>query len=594
MKPNLQTPAPSKITLRGFVRWLGVLAVLAMVGFSLGVWWTGMMNDTPAEKAANAVLAAEKMKVAQAPAKNGKAVGMALPFGSLGLVPDMAHKAFQSGPYRKGELIIRAGTDAELAALLKQAQQAGGMLVDIIPGMRAARLRFTDETSMGNFLQVGFGGLQGAVGAVGPELNYTVTAPTPISDPSAPGSLVPFGNGAMSSMGVPASNSNFGRGVMMAILDTGLSPGAINLLQGGSVNEVDLVGGAAPVPGHADMVASLLDGTSGQQGISPGASLLSVRVLDSNNTGDVFTVAQGLMTAVQQGAKIINMSLGTDQTSSMLQDAVTAAQASGALLVAAVGNDGLGLISYPAAYDGVVAVGAVDATGQRATFSNYGPQIQLSAPGVGVNTQTEAGTMSFSGTSAAAPLVAGAIAAVMSSDPSLSPQQAVGLLEQYANYAGPVSTNNWNDFYGYGVVDLGRVLNRNNTSLADVAMADAFLNLSGVSTTASTDGTATAPLSIEVQNRGNQPYAAVQLNYDVNGSTGTQMIRGLGPNQVQAVTVNVPVSQLLSGGVIVNANVQGMGTDTNPNNNNLSRLLKITPPSSTTGTTASPGTTTGQ
>jgi hypothetical protein len=72
------------------------------------------------------------------------------------------------------------------------------------------------------------------------------------------------------------------------------------------------------------------------------------------------------------------------------------------------------------------------------------------------------------------------------------------------------------------------------------------------------------------------------LNYDVNGNSGMQLIKGLGPNQVQAVTVNVPVSQLLGGGVIVNANVQGMGSDSNPNNNSLSRLLKITLPSSTT------------
>jgi len=464
------------------------------------------------------------------------------------------------------------------------------MLVDLIPGLHAARLRFTDETSMGNFLQNG--GMGSEVGAIGPELNYTVSLPTqPVNDPSAPSSMVPFGNGALSSMGVPSNDVGFGRGEMVAMLDTGLSPGAINLLHGGTVDEVDLVGGTPPVPGHADMVASLLDGTSVQQGISPGVSLLSVRVLDSNNTGDVFTVAEGLMTAVQDGAKIINLSLGTSESSSLLQEAVSDAQSSGAILVAAVGNDGVGQISYPAAYDGVVAVGAVDATGQRATFSNYGPQIQLSAPGVGLNTLTEAGSESFSGTSAAAPLVSGAIADVMASDSQLSPQQAVSLLEQYANYAGPVSTNNWNDFYGYGEINVGRVLSRNDPSVADAAMADAFLDLSGVSTTASSDGSATAPVSIEVQNRGNQAYASLTLNYDVNGNSGMQIIRGLAPNQVQAVTVNVPVSQLLNGGVIVNANVQGMGSDSNPNNNSLSRLLRITPPSSTatsTGGAATP------
>lgn len=574
-------PPPKRSALSGFLRWLGMLAVLAIVGFCLGVWWTGLMDKLPEGMTSSTVPEAAEPLGARLSSNNDKMVGMALPFANLGLVPNLAHKAFQPGPYRKGELIVRAGTDAELADLLKKAQQAGGVLVDIIPGLHAARLRFTDETSMGNFLQNG--GMDAGAGAMGPELNYTVTLPTPpVNDPSAPGSLVPFGNGALGYLGVPSNNGTFGQGEMIAMLDTGLSPGAINLLHGGTVNEVDLVGGSPPVPGHADMVASLLDGTSAEQGISPGVSLLSVRVLDSNDTGDVFTVAEGLMTAVQDGAKIINMSLGTDQSSSLLQQAVADAQASGAILVAAVGNDGVGQISYPAAYDGVVAVGAVDATGQRATFSNYGPQMQLSAPGVGLSTQTEAGTESFSGTSAAAPLVSGAIADVMASDAQLSPQQAVSLLEEYANYAGPMSTNDWNDFYGYGVVNVGRVLNRNDPGLADAAMADAFLDLSGVNTTTSSDGSATAPLSIEVQNRGNQSYASLTLNYDVNGNSGMQLIKGLGPNQVQAVTVNVPVSQLLGGGVIVNANVQGMGSDSNPNNNSLSRLLKITLPSSTT------------
>jgi hypothetical protein len=496
-------------------------------------------------------------------------------------MPELARKAFQPGPYRKGELIIRAGSQAELAQMLQRAQQAGGEMVDIIPGMLAARLRFGDSGSMAKFLE-------GGSGQSTPELNYTVALPTPPPpvDPSAPGSLTPFGSSALSFMGVPQNNGSWGKGVTVAMLDTGLSPGETNTLHGSTINELDLVGGASPAPGHGDMVAALLDGTTGQQGIAPGASLLSVRVLDSNNVGDVFTVAQGLATAVSQGAKVINLSLGTDQPSTLLQDAVTQAQASGAVIVAAVGNDGVGAISYPAAYDGVVAVGAVDATGQRATFSNYGPQMTISAPGVGISTQTPTGLMSFSGTSAAAPLVAGAIASLMSTDTQMTPQQAVGLLTQYANYEGPAptGTTNTNQFYGAGVIALGRVLNRNDTSYADIAMADTFLNLDGVSATPA-DG-ATTTVQVLVQNRGNSAFASAQLNLDVNGQASTHILKGMAPGAVQAVTVTIPVSQLVSGGVIVNANVQGLGQpDANPTNNALSRLLQIKPPATTTTTT---------
>jgi hypothetical protein len=370
------------------------------------------------------------------------------------------------------------------------------------------------------------------------------------------------------------------------MLDTGLSPGETNLLHGGAVNEVDLVGGGAPAAGHGDMVAALLDGTSGQQGISPGVSLMSVRVLDSNNVGDVFTVAEGIMTAVQDGAKIINLSLGTSQPSSILQEAVTSAQASGVVLVAAVGNDGVGQISYPAAYDGVVAVGAVDATGQRATFSNYGSQMVISAPGVGISTQTPSGQMSFSGTSAAAPLVAGAIASVMSTDPQMTAQQALDLLTSYANYQGPVTSTGKNDYYGAGVVNVARVMNRNDPTYTDMAMADTFLNLSTLASISPTDTSATVPLQISVQNRGNVAYASTQLTLDVNGQASTHLLKAMAPNQVQAVTVNVPVSQLQGGGVIVNANVQGLGLpDSVPTNNSLSRLVHIAAPSASTPTT---------
>ncbi|MGA2052721.1 MAG: S8 family serine peptidase, partial [Opitutales bacterium] len=500
--------------------------------------------------------------------------GTGMEYANLGPLASLAQKAFMTGPYRKGEVIIRAGSDEELAALLKRAQEEGGEMVDLIPGLRAARLRFTDPASMNKFLQGGTGGFD-------PELNYTVSLPTPPPppDPSAPGSLVPFGSGALSYLGVPVNNSGYGKGVEVAMLDTGLSPGETNLLRGGSVTEVDLVGGSPPDPGHGDMVATLFDGTLADQGISPGVSLLSVRVLDSNNTGDVFTVAEGLMQAVQDGAKIINMSLGTSESSSILEDAVSSAEASGVVLVAAVGNDGVGEISYPAAYDGVVAVGAVDATGQRATFSNYGPQITFVAPGVGLNSQTAVGAVSFSGTSAAAPLVTGMISDLMSNDPSLTAAQAVSIMETHSNFEGPVTTpgTNTNEYYGYGVPNLTWALNRNNSLYGDVALADTFLDVDGIATASNADGSATAPLQIVVQNRGNTSYPVVQLNVNVNNQPTQYLLKGLGPDQVQAVTLNVGVGQLLSGGVIVNAAVQTTGADVNPNDNAVSRLLHVTP-----------------
>ena len=195
--------------------------------------------------------------------------------------------------------------------------------------------------------------------------------------------------------------------------------------------------------------------------------------------------------------------------------------------------------------------------------------------------------MSFSGTSAAAPLVAGAIASVASSDPQLTLSEAATLLEQYADYKGPYSTTGSNEFYGSGVIDVARVLNRNDLTLADVAMADTFLDLSGVSTTTPADSSATAPLQVLVQNRGNVAFAGSQLTIDIGGQPSEHLLGSLAPNEVKEVTVNVPVSQLEGAGVIINANVQGQGLqDVNPINNTLSKVLHITIPS--TSTTTSP------
>jgi hypothetical protein len=319
------------------------------------------------------------------------------------------------------------------------------------------------------------------------------------------------------------------------------------------------------------MVASLLAGATGEQGIVPGSPILSVRVLDSNNQGDVFGVSDGIYTAVDGGAKVLSLSLGTSTSSSILQDAINYAISQGVTVVASAGNDGNGAISYPAAYPGVVAVGSIDATGQRATFSDYGPQLDLMAPGVGLDTVTTGGNMTFSGTSASAPLVAGAIASLMSTNPGMTGEQAVTMLTQYADFAGPVTGGSTNEFYGAGTIDLGRVLNRTNPTYADVAVADMYLDV----TTMPTDPT--APLQVSVQNRGNTDLGLVRLNVSYGGMATTQSIVGLAPDEVRAVTINLPVSQLASpGGIQVQAMVDTQN-DANNANNYKGRIIRLTP-----------------
>ncbi len=569
------TPAKSAPPM-STTRFVGLLVLLALSGWGAG-WLVSALTKPPALKISGLDnLPTSAHTLATRYVKNGnspivleeKPVPVDEPGNDASAA--LADRAFATGPYRTGEIIFSAGSPEELAALVQRAQAAGGTLLGSIRQSNSVRLSFPDAAAMAKFLR----GNPGDSPIPQPDLNYTVDLPTPPPDPTdpfAPGSLQPFGGSALSFMGVPAENANWGRGVTVAMLDTGLSPGTTNILKGGAITQYDLTGGQdVPPVGHGDMVASLLAGAKGEQGIVPAASIVSLRVLDSAGQGDVFSVTDGIYTAISDGAKVLNLSLGTNSTSSMLESAINYALSQNVVVVAAAGNDGNGQITYPAAYPGVVAVGAVDATGQRATFSNYGSQMDIAAPGVGITTVTTGGNFSFSGTSAAAPLVAGAIAGLISNNPNLTAQQAVGLLTQYADFAGPVTANSTNEFYGAGVIDVGRVLDRGNTSLSDVAVADMYLNITTMPTSP------TAPMQVSIQNRGNTVLPSVQVSIDVGGTYVSQTLPAMQPNEVRAVNVNLPVAQLLQpAGLQVSAQAQINANDSNPSNDSKTRVVHL-------------------
>jgi serine protease len=145
----------------------------------------------------------------------------------------------------------------------------------------------------------------------------------------------------------------------------------------------------------------------GHAGISD-CSLLSARALDDSGGGSFGDIADAITWSADRGADVINMSLGASSGSSTVQNAVSYAQNQGSLLVAAAGNDYGGSVSYPAAYDEVLAVSALDENENLASYSNTGPEIELAAPGSSVLSTVPFGDYdTLSGTSMASPVVAG-------------------------------------------------------------------------------------------------------------------------------------------------------------------------------------------
>jgi thermitase len=181
----------------------------------------------------------------------------------------------------------------------------------------------------------------------------------------------------------------------------------------------------------AGIAAAATDNAVGVAGVAPEATILNGKVLDDTGLGSMERISRGIIWAADNGARVINMSLGAAMfCPATLQDAINYAWDRGAVVVAAAGNggaDGVGLPrpEAPASCAHVVAVAATDPSDRAARFSNYGPDVEVAAPGVGILSTNNRGAYEYrTGTSQAAPHVAG-LAALVWATPYGTSSQAV-------------------------------------------------------------------------------------------------------------------------------------------------------------------------
>jgi len=248
-----------------------------------------------------------------------------------------------------------------------------------------------------------------------------------------------------------------GYGVKVAVLDTGID-----------LNHPDLrvFGGKSFVSatyqddhGHGTHVAGTIaaqDNGEGVVGIAPEAQLYALKVLNSSGAGNWSDVAAAIEWCIDNGMDVISMSLGGTSGDPLIQAAVAEAYGTGILLTAAAGNSGTAngtgdTVVYPARYPEVIAVAAVDSNDNRALFSSTGPAVELAAPGVNIpSTYLGSSYKTLSGTSMAAPHVAGLAALVKSTYPFLTNQEIRQKLVETANDLGNVGRDPW---YGYGLIN---------------------------------------------------------------------------------------------------------------------------------------------
>lgn len=210
-----------------------------------------------------------------------------------------------------------------------------------------------------------------------------------------------------------------GQGVRVAVVDSGVGPHPDLAVVAGK----DFTGGDGQWSdqyGHGTHVAGLCcaraDNDLGGAGVAPMADVLSARVLRSNGQGTLDAIAAGVVWSADQGAKVINLSLGGQSGTRSLQEALAYASERGALLVCAAGNDGSTRALYPAAYDDCLSVAASGPSDQRSAFTNRASTVDISAPGESIlSSCLGGGYCMMDGTSMAAPIVSGAAALVFAS-----------------------------------------------------------------------------------------------------------------------------------------------------------------------------------
>ncbi|HEY9721110.1 MAG TPA: S8 family serine peptidase [Oscillatoriaceae cyanobacterium] len=293
--------------------------------------------------------------------------------------------------------------------------------------------------------------------------------------------------------------SDTGKGVTVAVIDSGVDPDhpdlKANLLplvdEIAAMGKHDLTSDGSDYDGKdghghgthvCGIVGAVADNGVGISGGAPGVKILPVKVADFSGDADDATITKGIEDAVDKGAQVINLSIGGPQPSNLLLDALNYAFNHNVTVVIAAGNSGQDgeadgvnyeAVNYPAAYKGVIAVGATTPSNHVAAYSSHSAQMVVVAPGGDTTgpgifsttptypceiTEDEGKQPKYdylAGTSMAAPQVTAAVALLLNQTPGLSPAQ---VRTRIAASATPLGSQGYTETYGYGALNVQKLL----------------------------------------------------------------------------------------------------------------------------------------
>ena len=321
-----------------------------------------------------------------------------------------------------------------------------------------------------------------------------------------------------------------GAGVKVAIIDTGINRTHVDLDANYSAAcSWDFVNADSdPMDdhfhgSHVSGIAAAEDNNTGVVGVAPGATLCAYKVLAADGGGSYSNVVAALDRAVRDGARVVNLSLGsTASPGAAVEQAFQNAYASGLLIVASAGNNGTcaganDSVGYPARFASAIAVAATDQSNLRACFSSTGPDVEVAAPGVSILSAWIGGTAAYgtaSGTSMAAPHVTGLGALLFGCNPALTNVQARNIIDTTAldldSPLTPGALDGRDTWYGYGLVQVQAALAAAGCPAVALPTATPTrTNTPGPASTATPTRTNTpAPASTATPTRTNTPAPA--------------------------------------------------------------------------------------
>lgn len=340
----------------------------------------------------------------------------------------------------RGQILIgfRGGTTREQAARILEA--IGGELIGALPDLGAFLIRVPPGTNIPELIERLR--REERVSAAEPNLVYDLPATGPAGSPIARTG--------------PAKAGAGGKTALLAVLDSGMSgPDRLAAYVTGSYNSLQNGEDGADPLGHGTQMAWIASGLispdGGQSDAISSRNILSIKGFDENGKTSSWAMMEAVRIATEQKARVMNISWGSETSSDFLQAALKRATDQGMILVAAAGNQPTGRAMYPAAWPGILAVGAADAAGAPGEYSNHGAFVDLSAPAVArIPAGSDGAPGNYAGTSIASAYTSGVLAQYLEANPNTTPEEALARLRA-ALSPFPDSTSSGRN--GAGVLD---------------------------------------------------------------------------------------------------------------------------------------------